>query len=122
MHFCWVTINVKDMEESLSFYRDIVGLPVNRKMKPRPGMEIIFLGSDGVEVELIKDEEGSNPFFGDDISLGFTVDSVDKTIEFLASKNIPIDSGPFQPNPMTKFFYVLDPNGLQVQFVENLSK
>lgn len=122
MHFCWVTINVKDMEQSLSFYRDIVGLPVNRKLNPKPGMEIVFLGSDGVEVELIKDEEGANPFFGEDISLGFTVDSVDKTMEFLASKNIKIDSGPFQPNPMVKFFYVLDPNGLQVQFVENIRK
>jgi lactoylglutathione lyase len=120
MSFCWVTINVKDMQASLSFYRDIVGLPVKRKMKPMPGTEILFLGSGDTEVELIKDDKNTNPRYGEDISLGFTVDSVDKKIDFLKSKNIKIHAGPFQPNPQIKFFYVLDPNGLQIQFVENI--
>lgn len=29
MKFLWATINVKDMEESLSFYQEIVGLKFN---------------------------------------------------------------------------------------------
>lgn len=33
---------------------------------------------------------------------------------------IDIHSGPFQPNPHTKFIYLLDPNGLKVQLVENI--
>ena len=31
MKFCWVTINVKDMEKSLHFYQEVIGLNINRK-------------------------------------------------------------------------------------------
>lgn len=120
MVFCWVTINVKDMNKSLRFYQDIIGLPLNRKMKPNPEMEIAFLGSSETQVELIFNAKMKENNFGNDISLGFNVDSVDRMIELLKEKNIPIHSGPFQPNPSIKFFYILDPDGLKIQFVENI--
>jgi len=41
-------------------------------------------------------------------------------ISDLKEKGIDIHSGPFQPNPDIKFFYLLDPNGLKVQLVENI--
>jgi lactoylglutathione lyase len=118
MEFCWVTINVKDMEQSLAFYRDVVGLRVDRKMKPMPGTEIAFLGNGGTEVELIRNEKNSDCQYGKDISLGFVVDSVERAMVEMKEKGVTIHSGPFQPNPQVKFFYVLDPNGLRVQFVE----
>jgi len=46
------------------------------------------------------------------------VESVDEMIDFVKEKGIELYDGPFQPNPDTKFFYVLDPNGLKIQFVE----
>ena len=120
MKFCWTTISVKDMNESLKFYKDVAGLPVSRRMKPGPDMEIVFLGSGDTMVELIYDAKAGNVSFGKDISMGFEVESIDKIIEFLKNKNIPIESGPFQPNPNIKFLYVLDPNGMRIQFVENI--
>jgi lactoylglutathione lyase len=39
-------------------------------------------------------------------------------METIKEKGIEIYDGPHQPNPNTKFFYVLDPNGLKIQFVE----
>lgn len=120
MKFCWTTINVKDMEQSLQFYQEIIGLNLNRKMKAGPGMELAFLGTGETQVELIWNSKAGAVSFGSDISLGFEVDSLDKTIEFLKIRNIPIHSGPFQPNPSVKFIHVLDPNGLRIQFVENI--
>jgi lactoylglutathione lyase len=122
MNFCWVTINVANMEKSLNFYRDVVGLSVDRSMKPSANMEIAFLGKGETKVELIFDAKSDKRNYGDDISLGFEVESVDKTMESLKKRNIKIHSGPHQPNPMIKFFYVLDPDGLKVQFVENIAK
>ena len=122
MKFCWVTINVKNMEESIKFYQDIVGLKINRRMNPMPGTEISFLGDGSTEVELIRNEKNNDCSYGKDISLGFIVESLEETIEDLKKKGISIQSGPFQPNPMIKFIYVLDPNGLKVQFVENIKK
>lgn len=120
MKFCWVTINVKNMEESLSFYQNIVGLEIQRRMKPMGGTEIVFVGSGDTEIELIRNEKNTACSYGNDISLGFKVESLDKTIEFLKGKKIPIHAGPFQPNPTIKFLYVLDPNGLRIQFVEDI--
>jgi len=57
---------------------------------------------------------------GKDISLGFVVDSIERMSEILKKNNISIYSGPFQPNPSIKFLYILDPNGIKIQFVENI--
>ncbi|OIP67227.1 MAG: glyoxalase [Candidatus Infernicultor aquiphilus] len=120
MKFCWVTINVKDMEKSLHFYQEIIGLNINRRMKPNSDMEIIFLGSSETQIELIYNTKVDDIAIGKDISLGFVVDSIEQISEILKKKNIPIHSGPFQPNPSIKFIYILDPNGIKIQFIENI--
>jgi lactoylglutathione lyase len=120
MDFCWVTINVKDMSKSLKFYQEIIGLKVERKMKPNPEFEIVFLGSGKTEIELIYNSKNTESGYGKDISLGFIVDSVDHEMEKLKRNKITIQSGPFQPNPHIKFFYILDPNGVTIQLVENI--
>lgn len=121
MKFCWVTINVKNMEKSLEFYTGIVGLAVDRVMKPNPSMQIAFLGAGETKVELIFDPKPESPSFGKDISIGFEVESLDRLIETVKSKGIEV-AGPFQPNPMIKFVYVPDPDGMRVQFVENIKQ
>lgn len=119
MKFCWSTLHVRNMSESLAFYQDIVGLEVTRQFKPGPGMEISFLGDGETKVELISDDNYQNIDVGKDISWGFETESVDDMIEFLKDKGIAIHEGPIQPNPHTRFFYILDPNGLKIQFVES---
>jgi lactoylglutathione lyase len=61
-----------------------------------------------------------NVTIGKDISLGFEVKSLDDMMAFVKEKGLVMHSGPFQPNPHVRFFYVLDPNGLKIQFVENI--
>jgi len=78
------------------------------------------LGMGETKVELIKDESIEDVNIGDHISLGFEVDSVDDMMKILEDKGIPIHSGPFQPNPSIKFFYIQDPNGLNIQFFEHI--
>jgi len=120
MAFCWCTLEVDDMEKSLQFYQEIVGLPLDRRFKPNSGMEISFLGDGETKVELICREGNEAKIKGEGVSLGFTVDSLDKKIEFIKEKGIAVASGPVQPNPHLRFFFVSDPDGFQVQFVENM--
>lgn len=121
MKFCWTTITVNDMDESLNFYKDVVGLNLNHRFGAGPGIDIAFLGNGETKIELIcyKDKEKSQ--IGQDISVGFAVESLDEKLASLKEMGIPIHSGPFQPNPGTRFFFVQDPNGLKVQFVESES-
>jgi len=120
MKFCWSTFKVKNMDESLKFYEEIIGLKLDKRFKSGLGMDIAFLGEGETKVELICDDNSSDVNIGPDISLGFEVKSVDEMMDFVKEKGIDIESGPFQPNPHIKFFYIKDPNGLKIQFVENM--
>lgn len=120
MKFCWCTLSVKDLEESVKFYTEIVGLKETRRFNAGPDTEIVFLGNGETEIELIWDRNKNTCDMGKDISLGFTVESLDKQIELLQDKGVKILTEPISPNPSLKFFFALDPNGLKIQFVENL--
>jgi lactoylglutathione lyase len=120
MKFVWTTFYVKDLEESIAFYSDLAGLKVVRRFPAGPGVEIAFMGngiSDETLVELIVDSKKDQVNFTDFISIGFAVDSLDAMLETVKSKNIPIFQGPIE-TPGSRFFYIKDPNGLSVQFVQ----
>ena len=119
--FCWCTVSVNDMDESLKFYQEIVGLMLNRRYKAGPGVEVAFLGNGETLVELISNTKEPAQI-GQNISLGFIVKSVDDMIKFLKEKGVEIDGEVMQPNPHIKFFFVKDPNGLRIQFVEDIPR
>ena len=120
MKFCWCTIQVKNLEESLKFYQEIAGLPLNKRFAAGEGVEIAFLGDGPTQVELICNANAEPRGSGAGISLGFEVKSLDEMMNFVHENGLKIHSGPFQPNPHSKFFFVLDPNGVEIQFVENM--
>ncbi|WFR58502.1 VOC family protein [Anaerocolumna sp. AGMB13025] len=120
MKFNWCTIQVNDMEESIKFYQEIAGLAIDRKLQAGPDVEITFLGEGETKIELIHNKNASSVTIGPDISLGFEVTSLEEFMDFLKEKNIPVQGGPFQPNPHLKFIYVQDPNGLKVQFAQHM--
>lgn len=93
---------------------------MNRRFNAGPGVEIAFLGDGETKIELVCNETLKEVNFGQNISLGFEVDSVDEMINLVKEKGIGIESGPFNPNPYIKFFYILDPNGLKIQLVESI--
>jgi lactoylglutathione lyase len=117
MKFLWTTLHVAKLEESVWFYTEIVGLAETRRMEYPDGKAIIFLGKGETQVELVY-TPSEEVAMGESISLGFQVESVDDMIVLLEKNDIPVYSGPFEPTPFIKFFYVLDPNGLKVQFAQ----
>lgn len=120
MQFGWCTIQVNNLEESLYFYQEVVGLPLESRFLAGPNQEIAFLGSGETKLELIWHKDGEAVEIGKDISIGFLAEPLDDFMKVLAEKNIPIAAGPIQPNPTIRFIYVKDPNGLTVQFSEHL--
>lgn len=120
MKYLWTTIYVKNLDESVAFYSNLIGLKVQKRFPAGPGMEIAFMGNgikDETLVELIADNKNSTIAFGESISIGFATDSVDAMLDTVESKNIPVHSGPFE-TPGFKFFCIKDPNGLNVQFFQ----
>ena len=117
MKFCWCTMNVSHMEKSIDFYKTIVGLEINRQFKTDSETEIVFMGQGETQIELIE-TKGLEPKHSQDVSLGFEVDSLKTQIDFIKEKVLTIHSGPFQPNPHISYFFVLDPDGVKIQFLE----
>jgi len=120
MGFCWATIQVADLEKSIAFYRDVVGLPLNRRFAGGGGgMELAFLGDGPTQVELICVAGRKPAGRVEGVTLGFEVASLEERMAHAASKGFPVERGPLSPNPSMRFFYVRDPDGVEVQFVEN---
>ena len=115
MRFAHVTLSVKNMEESLHFYEKIIGLPLKRRMPGGPGRELAFLGNENeTEVELISGKDAVS--FGQDISIGFVVENLDETIQYLRDNGIDVGDV-MSPNPSMKMIFINDPNGMRVQFL-----
>ena len=113
MKLSHITIHVPDKAAEIEFYKAYAGLDVIRAFG-----NITFLGnSEAGEtlVEIIEDKE--NAFTGSNISMGFTVEDAAAYREKLASAGLnptPVIS----PNPAVSFFFVKDPVGFTVQFIE----
>ena len=118
MNICWITLHVQDLERSLNFYTDLFGLELVRRFRPDGQREIAFLGSEGTQLELIQDPQVSGAPRSEDISIGFPVSSLQSIMKKLEDLDIPVHSGPFEPNPMISFIYVLDPDGFKIQLVQ----
>ncbi|ULO09869.1 VOC family protein [Paenibacillus sp. 19GGS1-52] len=114
----WITLRVRDLEKSLHFYHSILGLPIERRFESR-GKQIVMLGAAGQpKIELI---QGNDPTLKPEcgVSVGFEVESLEEAIAHLTSQGIPLARGPIMPNPQMRFFYVLDPDGFEVQLAEH---
>ena len=121
MKFLWTTITVNDMEKSIAFYTNLVGLQVMKRFPAGPGMEIAFMGNgmdDETLVELLGDSNTSTVAHGEGISLGFAVDSLEAMLETVERHNIPVHAGPIDTPSGSRFFCIKDPNGLTIQFFQ----
>ena len=118
LNFCWTTLRVGNLENSLKFYHELLQLPISGRFGG-DGKEIVMLGKeDQPKIELLWDKDGSPLKREAGISVGFAVPSLEEAMEYLKSKEIPMH-GPISPNPHTRFLFIQDPDGFTVQLVEN---
>ncbi len=120
MNFCWSTLQVSDVKKSSKFYKDIIGLKEVRTLSPSEGMTIMFLKDDNnFNLELIENKKDNEEKVFKGITLAFRVDSLDESMKYMRNKNIEIVRGPIKVSEGTKFFFIKDPDGLELQIVES---
>ncbi len=114
-------MRVSDMEQTITFYQNILGLRViERKVSPR-GSQLAFLATPHSE-ELI--ELCSFPSSGpvtvqeDLVHLAFQVANLDETIEELNKKNVPITDGPTTSSSGSRFIFIDAPDGYEIELIE----
>ena len=118
MKFNHVTLSVSNLEASLRFYQEIVGLEIILQFSAGPGRDIAILGSGDTEVELIGGADNNDNEMGKGVSLGFLSESLEDTIALLRSKGYATDGNILSPMPGISFFFASDPDGYTVQFMK----
>lgn len=114
-------MRVSNMDRTIAFYRDVLGLQViERKTSPR-GSHLAFLSVPNSQ-ELI--ELCSFPASGpvtvqeDLVHLAFEVENLDETIRALQAKNIAITDGPTTTSSGSRFLFIDAPDGYEVELIE----
>ena len=114
-------MRVTDMDQTITFYTNVLGLEVlERKVSPR-GSHLAFLKVPNSE-ELI--ELCSFPSSGpvtvqeDLVHLAFQVENLDDTIEQLGAKLIQITDGPTTTSSGSRFIFIEAPDGYEVELIE----
>jgi lactoylglutathione lyase len=114
-------MRVSDMEQTIRFYTDVLGLEVlERKVSPR-GSHLAFIKVPNSE-ELI--ELTSFPPSGpvrvqeDLVHLAFQVESLDDAIASLSAKGVKVTDGPTQSSSGSRFIFIDAPDGYEVELIE----
>lgn len=114
-------MRVSDLNQTIRFYTDVLGLEVlERKTSPR-GSQLAFLKVPNSD-ELI--ELTSFPPSGpvtvqeDLVHLAFQVDSLEETIASLNSMGVKVTDGPTQTSSGSRFIFIDAPDGYEVELIE----
>jgi lactoylglutathione lyase len=114
-------MRVSDLDETILFYVNVLGLEVlERKTSPR-GSQLAFLRVPNSD-ELI--ELTSFPPSGpvkvqeDLVHLAFQVESLDETIASLTAKGVKVTDGPTQTSSGSRFIFIDAPDGYEVELIE----
>jgi len=114
-------MRVSDMDQTIAFYTDVLGLEVlERKISPR-GSHLAFLkvpNSDEL-IELCSfPPSGPVKVQEDLIHLAFQVESLDETIAALNGKGIKVTDGPMTSSSGSRFIFIDAPDGYEVELIE----
>jgi lactoylglutathione lyase len=109
------TMIVKNLEESIEFYRDVLAFKEGYHIKlPDGGAITIMKSEDGASVELIENTNFEVGLY----SVGTDVDDLDETIKHLKEKGYE-NIGPVILTSVGRQTFVLDPNGVRICLIEH---
>ena len=112
---------VNDLERTVKFYRDILGLEEIKRHKSPRGSELVFLkapesdeeieicfypGSDSVQVQ------------PDLTHLAFAVDSLEEFGQHLAKHGLKYSDGPTTSSSGTTFAFIDAPEGYEIELIQ----
>jgi glyoxylase I family protein len=122
-----IGMSVSDLDRSIAFYRDLLGLTVKLRKAQRNGGEVAFLDAAGGQLEL--SQAPGVTAAATDLAPGaaglrhltFSVDDVDATFGRLLAAGVTPMEPPrdaFNVEMLTRLAFVRDPDGIAVELVQ----
>jgi len=111
---------VKDLEKTVLFYKDVLGLKELRRQTSGRGSQLVFLKAPDSEeeIEICKFDESGPVMVGPDLThLAFEVDDLEKFAREAAAKGYPLSDGP-HASSSGKIAFIDAPEGYEVELIE----
>jgi lactoylglutathione lyase len=112
---------VNDLERTVTFYKEVLGLEEIRRNKSPRGSELVFLKTPGSEEQIeITYFPGSGPVQvqPDLTHLAFEVDNLDEFGRHLAKLGLKFSDGPTKSSSGSVFAFVDAPEGYEIELIQ----
>ncbi len=124
MMFSYVVLYVSDMEKSVQFYRDIIGLECERRYTEEDGVETAFMVQPGMRpmvdqpmIELVSGMPNMPTAQSGEL-FGFTIDSMERVSKLLKEGGYPLVKGPYSPDSNCIICEYRGPDGERIGVME----
>ena len=112
---------VHDLEKTVSFYKDVLGLEEVRRQTSGRGSQLVFLKApdSDQEIEICKFDESGPVVVGPDLThLAFEVDNLEDFAKEAAAKGYPLSDGPHSTG-IGKIGFIDAPEGYEIELIQH---
>ena len=121
MKMLHTSVNVKDMDRSIDFYTDKLGMKLeSRREIKQNNAEIAFLSIEGSNhnIELTWWKDKTDYTEGDQLDhIAFSVESMDEFMARMRSEGVEIAKEPYILGT-SRIAFIKDPNGIWIEIIE----
>ena len=114
-------MRVNDIERTIKFYQDALGLTVARRSVSPRGAQIVFLVTPNSEEEIEICQLPNSPSVQvqpDLMHLAFEVESIERFAQQLAPKGIQLSDGPTKTGSGSIIAFIDAPEGYEIELIE----
>jgi lactoylglutathione lyase len=112
---------VKDLEKTVAFYKDVLGLKEIRRHTSGRGSQLVFLKAPDSEeeIELCKFDQSGPVVVGPDLThLAFEVDDLEKFAKEAEAKGYPLSDGPYKTSGGSVIAFIDAPEGYEIELIQ----
>jgi lactoylglutathione lyase len=112
---------VADLDKTITFYRDVLGLEEVRRSTSGRGSQLVFFKAPQSEelIEICKYDASGPVTIGPDLThLAFEVDDMDAFARHAASLGYPLSDGPHTTSSESVIAFIDAPEGYEVELIQ----
>jgi lactoylglutathione lyase len=113
---------VFDLEKTVAFYRDVLGLEEVRRHTSGRGSQLVFFKAPGSEelIEICKYDASGPVQVGPDLThLAFEVEDMEAFAKHSASLGFPLSDGPHKSSNGSVLAFVDAPEGYEIELIQH---
>ncbi len=112
---------VKDLEKTVLFYKDVLGLEETSRHTSGRGSQLVFFKAPGSdeEIEICKFDESGPVQVGPDLThLAFEVDDLEAFAAEATKKGYPLSDGPHHSGSGSVIAFLDAPEGYEIELIQ----